>query len=71
MPITYNQIQEARGYAVREHFDSVKRMCVENLDTMLASILPVVTKANPKDDEIDIDAIRATVGEQLQCEVNV
>ena len=71
MPITYSQIQESRGYAVRSHFDSVKRMCEENLDVMLKSILPIITKANPKDDEIDVDAIRETVKEQLQCEVNV
>ena len=46
-------------------------MCEENFDTMLNTILPIVTKANPKDDEIDVEVIRETVKEQLICEVNV
>ena len=47
----------------------VQRMCSLSLDLMIKSILPVLTKVKPNDENFDLDNIRQAMQEQFEQEV--
>lgn len=46
--ITYEQIMEGRGQLVREQIQTVREICHENLDDLIKSLQPVLTKVDKK-----------------------
>lgn len=61
------QIKNDRGAGSRVLFEQVRGVCNKNLLLMVNSILPVITKVKPKQDEnVDLDDLRNTLKEQLQ-----
>lgn len=62
VPLTLVQITNNRGMGAREQMKTIQRICLSSLPNMIDSILPIITKCNPKK-KIDIDDVRTTLGE--------
>lgn len=66
VPITLNQIMEDRGHSVRQLVETIRFVCQSNNEDLLESIQPILTKCNPKNQDFDIDNIRALLWQQFQ-----
>jgi len=58
-PISYSSLTGSRGMNVREIYEYFEAMCLPDLERMVDSIQPVVTKCPLNDDSIDIDVLRS------------
>ena len=70
VPLTLVQLSESRGADARSLIQTLHCICQSNLNNMMDSIQPVLTKCKPNDPELDIDVIRATLREQFEQEIN-
>ena len=55
IPMPLAQINDGRGRGPREQIQVIQRICSLSLEAMIQSILPVITKAKPGDDNFDLD----------------
>lgn len=71
MPMQIEQITGGRGSAVRQQFQTIQNM-IGAIDPNIAdSIIPLVTKASPTDQEnSDIDVLRNNLSDQLDQLMN-
>lgn len=69
IPITLNQLKENRGMGVREQIRNLKDICSSNLIEMIDSVLPLLTKCKPNDEDLDIDERRINLQEQFKAEI--
>lgn len=70
IPLTISQIEEVRGKPAREQLEVVSNICSEQLDVMIDSIQPILTKVDPTEENTDIELIRHRFAEQLSAGVN-
>ena len=65
--MTHQQIMNSRGQCVREQMEIVLRILQGNIDKMVNSIVPIITKVKPtqqgEETEFDIDTIRQDLNE--------
>ena len=69
IPIPLAQINDSRGRGPREQIQVVQRMCSLSLEEMNKSILPVITKVKPNDENFDLDNVKHVMNEQFEQEV--
>lgn len=65
VPITYGQVHESRGGAVRDQVELLENIFQANIGKVINAIQPLLTKCNPKND-VNIDQIRGHVDQQLK-----
>jgi hypothetical protein len=58
VPITITQMRSGNGGEVKKQILILKRMFSGNLTQMQDSILPIITKCKPDDEDLDIDLLR-------------
>ena len=63
VPLTINQLKENRGMGVRDQIRILKDICSSNLNDFKDSVLPLLTKCRPNDEELDIDEKRINLQE--------
>lgn len=69
IPIPLALINDSRGRGPREQIQVVQRMCSLSLVDMNKSVLPVITKVKPNDENFDLENIKHVMGEQFEQEV--
>lgn len=68
VPLTLPQITDSRGKQAREQILTLWRMCAADLDQVMESVQPVLTKCRTADG-IEIDAVRSTLYDQCMAEI--
>lgn len=58
VPFTYAQLFNSRGQEAVEQLKVIQNMVNANLNEIGDSIIPIITKVDPKDANFDIDEIR-------------
>ena len=58
IPITLTSIKVARGGPVTEQLEILMKTFQKNPSEMSKSIIPVLTKVNPKDEEFEFDSVK-------------
>lgn len=71
VPLTLDEINDARGAAVRQHFTSIQSLCNRGPSQLMDSILPILTKVKPNEHEFDLELTRKVIAEQLMEEVAI
>lgn len=71
VPLTQDEINDARGAAIRQHFNSIQGLCNRGPSQLKDSILPLLTKVKPSEEDFDLDLIKKTILEQLNEELQV
>ena len=68
VPITRDQNSTKLGLQLRQQIRVLQRMCSTSLTIMLDCIQPVLTKCGPKDENIDLEKIKADLIKQIMEE---
>lgn len=66
--ITHNEIVSTKGQKLREFINLLDMMCRSEISSIKESVIPILTKCKPGDDEIDLDDVRNTIGETVEEE---
>lgn len=66
--ITHTELVSSKGQKLREFINHLNSMCLADLPSIKDSVIPVITKCKPNDDEIDLDEVKNTVQETINEE---
>ena len=66
--VTPQHIANARGQKLRQLIRVLNMMCKPELNFIKDSVIPVLTKVKPGDEEVDLDEVRSNIDETLQEE---
>lgn len=64
--VTPQHIANARGQKLRQLIRVLNMMCKPELNFIKDSVIPVLTKVKPGDEEVDLDEVRSNIDETLQ-----
>lgn len=66
VPVTKDQITESRGVEARKQLQVIQRLINSTDPDFADSIIPIVTKCKPSDEDIDVENLRYILFTQLQ-----
>ena len=69
--LTRTQIQDGRGMEARKQIEMLQRICSADLDCMIESVQPLLTKVKLGEPDIDIDTLRAALLEPHKIDIEV